>query len=100
MAQVIANELERFRQDIRSVEQKIQTLETTYHNMFDEIHSLTGMWEGGAHDAYIAQFESDSENMRLTIKNLKEFKKSMDEAYRSFQTCEHQVEEVVRQVRI
>ena len=43
MAQVIANELERFRQDIRSVEQKIQTLETTYHNMFDEIHSLTGM---------------------------------------------------------
>lgn len=100
MAKVISNDLERFRQDIRDVEQKILSLQETNNRMNEEIQSLTGMWEGSAHDTYMAQFEADSENMRLVLKNLHAYKKSIEEAYAKFQTCEQQVGEVIRKVQV
>ena len=100
MAKVIANELERFRQDIRDIEQKIHSMEETGRSMFEEVQALTGMWEGSAHDTYLTQFQVDSENIKLAIQNLKEYKKSMEEAYRKYQTCERQVAETIKQVRI
>ncbi len=100
MAKVIANELERFRRDIKEAQQKIQELQDTYNTMFDEITALTGMWEGEAHDVYMEQFHTDSENMKLVLNNLKAYKKSMDEAYRKFRICEQQVEDTIRRVQV
>ena len=100
MAKIIANEMELFRRDIRETQQKIEALQDTYKNMFEEIMALTGMWEGTAHNVYIARFQTDSENMEQVLKNLKAYKKSMDEAYRKFQICEQQVEETIRRVQV
>ena len=74
MAKVIANELERFRQDIRDIDRKIHSMEETGRSMFEEVQALTGMWEGSAHDTYLTQFQADSENIKLAIQNLKEYK--------------------------
>lgn len=100
MAKAIANELERFRQDIRDIEQKIQSMQKISKNMFEEVHALTGMWEGSAHDTYLTQFQTDSENIDLVLQNLEEYKKSMEEAFRKFRTCEQQVAETINRVRI
>lgn len=100
MAKVIENDLERFLQDIREAEQKIRSLQEMHRKLFEEITALTGLWEGGAHDVYMAQFHTDSENMKLVLKNLQAFKKSLDEAYGKFRTCEQQVEDAVSRVKI
>lgn len=100
MANIIANELERFRRDIQEVQKKIATMEQAYRNMFEEIYSLSGMWEGGAHDTYMAQFQTDTQNMEQVFKNLKAFQESLNEAYVKFGQCEQSVEEVVRRVQV
>ena len=63
MAKVIANELERFRRDIKEAQQKIQELQDTYNTMFDEITALTGMWEGEARTTFHNAFVQDANQM-------------------------------------
>ena len=100
MANVIANNMDRFRQDFRYLEHKISSLQELHRKVFEEINALTGMWEGAAHDIYLAQFLKDSENMKLVLENLLAYQNSLEEAYQKFQTCEQQVNDVVNRVQI
>ena len=59
MANVIANNMDRFRQDFRYLEHKISSLQELHRKVFEEINALTGMWEGAAHDIYLAQFQKE-----------------------------------------
>lgn len=100
MSSIIANELDRFRHDISSIELDIANLEGIYNGLCNSVQSLNGMWEGGAHEMYQAQFINDDESMKLVFKNLYAFKKELDQAYRKFQTCEQNVENTIRSVEL
>lgn len=96
----IANELETFQKDIRTCRSLQTHIKNTYQSAFDEINSLTGMWNGDAHDVFIEQFQNDAENMKKLLEFLEQFLQGLEDAKSKYQQCESDVSETIRVMNV
>ena len=68
--------------------------------MTDHMNALNNMWEGEAHDEFLATFEEDRQK---TIRMIEDFKKVLDElrfAHTSYTECENNVASMIEQMPI
>ena len=95
--EVDTSELERDRQMIRSELNKIRA---GIGRLQEEMADLGAMWEGPAHDAFMAQANADYETMRQFGDEIEAYTEAMDYARTEYEQCEAQVERTVATIRI
>lgn len=101
MAQnIIANQLEVFDKDIQSCRAIQAQLTSTFEKTFEEINALTAMWSGSAHDAFLQQFQNDSENMKQLLDFIDKYLVGLEDAKKKYQQCESQVDEAIRSINV
>ncbi len=100
MADIIANDLERFRHDLDQADQMITGGEKGFGQMMTELESLSAVWTGTAHDAYLAQFRTDSALMEEMIRHLREYVKELETAHAAYTQCERQIAQSIASIHI
>lgn len=96
----IANDLEHFKSDINTIETLIVQMNGSYKRVFDEMVSLTNMWEGMAQKAFLTRFAEDAEKIASLLNLLEEDLKGLEDARQKYQKCELQVEELIRALKV
>ncbi|MCR4596567.1 MAG: WXG100 family type VII secretion target [Lachnospiraceae bacterium] len=100
MAERMANDLTVFDGDINDYGNHYQSLVGHFGDMVDHMNALNNMWEGEAHDEFLATFETDRTK---TQEMIDDFKKVMDElrfAHTEYTECENSIANMIEQMPI
>ena len=68
--------------------------------LYGKLDELNGMWEGAAHDAYVARAGEDRRDMRRLIQEIQTIVTDVGAARESYDTCEDRVKDLVRSIQI
>lgn len=90
-------QMERDRQAIRSELDKIRS---GLGRLQEKMAALGAMWDGPAHDAFMAQANADYETIRQFGDEIAAYTEAMSYARTEYEQCESQVERTVASLRI
>lgn len=68
--------------------------------MYQALEELDGMWQGKAHDTFVAQYQKDNEAMEQLLKELQEVCENIGKARQEYDNCEESVRELISAVEI
>ena len=88
--------LERDRQTIQS---ELDRVRTGINQLKDKMVNLGSMWEGPAHNAFMAQFNADYEFIQEFENEIEKYIGTMEYAQREYQKCESQVQQTIASIR-
>lgn len=94
----IANNLVTFNRDIRSIESGTEQLRGTTQKLFSTLDALNSSWVGSAHEVYVQNVQDDRELMNNVLSTLTKFLQDMQDADRTYKTCESQVESTIASI--
>ena len=89
--------LDRDRQTIQS---ELDRVRSEIGRLRDEMASLSSMWEGPAHDTFMAQFNADYEFVQQFGNEIGTYIETMEYAQSEYQKCEASVEQAVASIRV
>lgn len=89
--------LERDRQTIRSELDKIRT---GIDRLREKMVNLGAMWEGPAHDAFMAQFNTDYVFIQEFCSEIGKYTETMEYAQKEYQKCDNAVQQAIASIRI
>lgn len=100
MGNVIATSIERMNTDINTYDRQIRAVETAFNDAWAAVNELNSTWAGPAHDTLVAQFEADQEIMQMLLTSLRNYRDELDSAKREYQTCEGNVDSLIRSMQV
>lgn len=86
--------------DINSMKDALKIVEEKSKNMQASIQELSGMWEGPAHNAFLAQFNTDCASLEELDSAIKELISCMEYADKEYVSCEQSVSSLIASIRI
>lgn len=78
----------------------IQKIADEKTHMMNEINTLNGMWVGEAHDVFVAQAQTDDNQMQEFIQHLYRIAERFDQAKIAYETCERSAVETIAAISI
>ena len=100
MAMRMANELERFDGDIGEYNNYYNNLVNHFNDMVNHMNALNAMWEGEAHDEFLATFEADRQKTQAIIDDFKKIMEELRFAHTEYSNCENSVSGMIDQMPI
>jgi len=100
MADVIATNTDRMQSDINLLEEQIVKMDTAFQAAWDAVEALNATWEGPAHDTLVAQFLQDQETVKTMIISLRNYREELENAKKEYETCEQNVNSLVRSMDV
>lgn len=95
--EVDTSELERDRQTIQTELEKVRA---GVRELREKMAELGTMWEGPAHDVFLAQAEADYEIIQQFSNEIAAYTETMQYARTEYEQCESRVEHAVASLRI
>lgn len=89
--------LERDRQTIQS---ELDRVRSEINQLQEKMVNLAAMWEGPAHDTFMAQFNTDYEFVQIFCNEIGTYVETMEYAQREYQKCENSVRQAIASIRI
>lgn len=96
----MANELERFDGDIGEYNLFYNNLVNHFNDMVNHMNALNGMWDGEAHDQFLATFEEDRQKVQAMIDDFKTIMEELRFAHTEYSNCENSVASMIDQMPI
>ncbi|MBR0208930.1 MAG: WXG100 family type VII secretion target [Oscillospiraceae bacterium] len=97
----------RFEVDTTQVGRTVTRMTDLIHNLADEkgrlmneVESLSGMWVGEAHDAFVAQVGVDNAEMQSLIQDLQGIADKFDQARIAYEDCETKALDTIAAISI
>lgn len=78
----------------------VDRLDSTRAQVMSCLTELNGMWEGNAHDAFVAQCAVDEEMLEDLITNLNNLVKCLEYAESEYVSCDESVKEKIASIRL
>lgn len=100
MATVIANHLEQMKNDVVQFSDSLERMHATSRKAFEELESLTGMWEGNANETFRSQFLADSENLENLYQFLRRYCEELNKDYERYTRCEEDIRGMIQSIQI
>ena len=100
MGNIIGTNTQTMGRDISQYGTMVQMVETALGDAYSAINELNNTWTGPAHDALVAQFVSDKEIMDDMLKILRDYGTDLDNAKREYETCENNVDSLIRSMKV
>ena len=100
MADVIATNTDRMQSDLNLLEEQIVKMDTAFQAAWDAVEALNATWEGPAHDTLVAQFLQDQETVKTMIISLRNYREELENAKKEYETCEQNVNSLVRSMDV
>ena len=97
---VIANDLERFGQDITDYNQMLTRLDADQISLLTHMNELQNMWEGEAHNQFMETFNKDYEIVLQMVEFLKELHGDMTYADTEYTECESSVGNIIENMNV
>lgn len=85
---------------VQSYQETLNQISQNREKMYQALESLNGMWQGSAHDAFIAQYQSDNQEMQQLIRELQRVAENISKARAEYDTCEQNVKSEIAAIQI
>lgn len=85
---------------VQSYQETLNQISQNREKMYQALESLNGMWQGSAHDAFTAQYQSDNQEMQQLIKELQRVAENISKARVEYDTCEQNVKSEIAAIQI
>lgn len=86
--------------DKQTIQSELDRVQTEINQLKERMVSLGTMWEGPAHNAFMAQFNTDYEFIQEFGNEIGTYIETMGYAQREYQKCESTVSQVIDSIRI
>lgn len=100
MADYIEVDTEALNRDRQTIQSELQRVRTEIGRLNEEMAGLSAMWEGPAHEAFLAQFNADYEFFLQFGNEIESYIGMMEYAQNEYQRCEASVDQAVAAVRV
>lgn len=86
--------------DRQTIQSELDRVWTEIDQLKDKMANLGAMWEGPAHNAFMAQLNADYEFIQEFGNEIGQYIKTMDYAQREYQKCDASVRQAIASIRI
>lgn len=86
--------------DRQTIQSELDRVRSEISRLKDEMANLGAMWEGPAHDAFMAQFNTDYEFVQEFGNEIGTYVETMEYAQTEYQKCEAAVNQTIASIRI
>ena len=86
--------------DVKAMESDLDALRRSEEAMRGAVESLSGMWAGEAHDAFVVQFENDEQFLQSFLTALQKQIADLREAKENYESCESAVRSSIAGISI
>lgn len=100
MADYIEVDTQALNRDRQTIQSELDKVRTEISQLKEKMANLGTMWEGPAHDAFMAQFNADYEFIQGFGNELGTYIETMEYAQREYEKCENAVEQAIASIRI
>lgn len=100
MADYIEIDTAALARDRQTVQSELDRLRTGIDQLKEKMVNLGTMWEGPAHNAFMAQFNADYEFIQDFNNELEKYAETMEYARQEYEKCESRVQQAVASIRI
>ena len=100
MADYIEVDISTLDQDVRGLAETLEKVRKDMNDMFGTIKELNSMWEGPAHETFMAQFEGDSQVFEALCNTVEGIIDSMNNAKDAYRKCEANVRDEIEKIKI
>ncbi len=97
----------RFEVDTNQVSQTVTRMTELIHNISSEksqmmsaIGSLSSMWVGEAHDAFVTQVQVDDAELQSLVEDLNAIAERFDQARIAYDNCENKAMETIASISV
>ena len=97
----------RFEVDTNQVSQTVTKMTELIHNisseksqMMNAVGSLSSMWVGEAHDAFVAQVQVDDAELQSLVEDLNAIADRFDQARIAYDNCENKAMETIAAISV
>ena len=78
----------------------IQNIANEKTQMMGAVQSLSGMWVGEAHDAFVAQVQIDDTELNQLVQDLEGIAERFDQARRAYDKCENKAMDTIAAITV
>lgn len=100
MADYIEVDTTALNRDKQTIQSELDRVRNEIGRLKDEMAGLSAMWEGPAHEAFMAQFNADYEFIQRFGNEIESYIETMEFALTEYQKCENVVEQAIESIRI
>ena len=100
MSQEIAIRTDALGADTSLMQERLNAVQKEMEQMYQAVGVLNTMWEGEAHDVFLAQFASDEMAMMELCKTIQSIINCLEYAKDEYVKCENEVDSIVSSLRI
>ena len=100
MADILANDLVRFRKDVSSFHTQLGTLKQLYSQMWNEMTYISTRWEGPAKETYVQGLSSGLNELKELLEELVSVGEDLNQAETSYYSCERDVEGIIASLTV
>ena len=97
---LIANDLEKFNQDIEDYHGGYNDLTENHEALVSDMNALNSMWEGEAHNQFMETFAADEQQVSEMIKTLLEVYNDLVFASEKYTDCENSVSGIIAGITV
>lgn len=100
MADYIEVDTAALNRDRQAIQSELGRVRTEIGHLREEMASLSVMWEGPAHEVFMAQFNTDYEFIQEFGNEIETYIGTMEYAQSEYEKCEASVEQAIASIRV
>lgn len=100
MADYIEIDTSALNRDKQTIQSELERVRAGISQLREEMADLGAMWEGPAHDTFMAQFNTDYEFIRDFENEIGTYIETMEYAQSEYEKCEASVQDAIASIRI
>lgn len=90
----------RVSQTVTKMTELIRNISNGKSQMMNAVGSLSTMWEGEAHDAFLAQVQVDDGELQTLVQDLDAIAERFDQARIAYDNCENKAMETIAAITV
>lgn len=84
----------------KKLRENLENISQQRSEMYSQLEALDGMWEGEAHDTFVAQYQIDHELMRKLLNELGTLAEHVGVSKENYDDCEEEALKLIRAISI
>ena len=86
--------------DRRAIQSELSRVRSEIDQLKEKMVNLGTMWDGPAHDAFMAQFYADYEFIQEFENEIEKYIETMEYALKEYQKCDDSVQQAIASIRV
>lgn len=86
--------------DRQTIQSELDRVRTEISQLQEKMANLGAMWEGPAHNVFMAQFNTDYEFVQEFGNEIGTYIETMEYAQKEYEKCENAVEQAIASIRV